>query len=46
LRVLVAVRQVCRELDGIVPSTRLIDELLDERSKLIESVEGRRRSNP
>jgi hypothetical protein len=35
LRLLAAVRQVCRELDGTVPSTRLIDTLLDERAELI-----------
>jgi hypothetical protein len=34
LRLLVAVRRVCRELDGNVGSTRLIDELLDERGEV------------
>jgi hypothetical protein len=34
LRLLVAVRRVCREHDGRVPSTRLIDVLLDERGGL------------
>jgi hypothetical protein len=32
LRLLVAVRRVCREHDGQVPSTGLIDALLDERA--------------
>jgi hypothetical protein len=31
LRLLAAVRRVCREQDGRVPSVRLIDALLDER---------------
>lgn len=34
LQLLVAVRPVCREQDGRVPSVRLIDALLDERSEL------------
>gem|GEM_PF-2782082 len=34
LRLLVAVRRVCREDGGTVPSTRLIDALLDERREL------------
>jgi hypothetical protein len=38
LRLLVAVRPVCRELDGTVGSTRLIDTLLDERSSLRANV--------
>jgi hypothetical protein len=37
LRLLVAVRRVCREQDGRVPSVRLIDALLDERSELTGS---------
>jgi hypothetical protein len=32
-----AVRRVCREQDGRVPSVRLIDALLDERSELTGS---------
>jgi hypothetical protein len=28
------VRRVCREADEIVPSSRLVDELLDERAEL------------
>jgi hypothetical protein len=32
LRLLVAVRRGCRELDGRVPSTGPVDALLDERS--------------
>jgi hypothetical protein len=31
LRLLAAVRRVCREQDGILPSTGPLDELLDER---------------
>jgi hypothetical protein len=31
LRLLAAVRPVCREQDGILPSIRPVDELLDER---------------
>ena len=34
LRLLVALRRVCREYDGRVPSMRLVDELLDERREL------------
>jgi hypothetical protein len=34
LRLLVAIRQVCRESGGTVPSIRLIDTLLDERTEL------------
>jgi hypothetical protein len=30
LRLLVAVRRVCREQDGILPSIGPVDELLDE----------------
>lgn len=37
LRLLVAVRRVCREEGGTVPSTRLIDALLDERGELTRS---------
>jgi hypothetical protein len=33
LRLLAAVRRVCRECDGSVPSMTLVDELLDERSE-------------
>jgi hypothetical protein len=32
LRLLTAVRRVCREYDGRVPSMTLVDELLDERA--------------
>jgi hypothetical protein len=31
LRLLAAVRRVCREQDGILPSIGRVDELLDER---------------
>jgi hypothetical protein len=34
LRLLAAVRQVCREQDGVLPSIRPVDELLDERREL------------
>jgi hypothetical protein len=34
LRLLIAVRRSCQELDGRTPSTRLIDSLLDERAQL------------
>lgn len=34
LRVLAAVRRVCRELGGTVPSIGPVDELLDERGGL------------
>ena len=34
LRLLAAVRRVCREYDGRVPSMTLVDELLDERREL------------
>jgi hypothetical protein len=34
LRLLAAVRRVCREEGGTVPSTRLIDALLDEPREL------------
>ena len=32
LRLLAAVRRVCREQDGILPSIGPVDELLDERT--------------
>jgi hypothetical protein len=35
LRLLAAVRRVCREQDGILPSIGSVDELLDERSELV-----------
>jgi hypothetical protein len=34
LRLLAAVRRVCREQDGVLPSIGPVDELLDERSEL------------
>jgi hypothetical protein len=34
LRLLAAVRRVCREQDGILPSIGPVDALLDERSEL------------
>jgi hypothetical protein len=34
LRLLAAVRRVCREYDGRVPSITLVDELLDEHAEL------------
>lgn len=34
LRLIAAVRRVCREYDGRVPSMTLVDELLDERREL------------
>jgi hypothetical protein len=34
LRLLAAVRRVCREQDGILPSIGPVDELLDERREL------------
>jgi hypothetical protein len=34
LRLLAAVRRVCREQDGILPSIGPVDELLDERSSI------------
>jgi hypothetical protein len=37
LRLLAAVRRVCRELGGTVPSVGSVDELLDERSELTGS---------
>jgi hypothetical protein len=37
LRLLAAVRRVCREIDGTVPSMTLVDALLDERSQLTGS---------
>ena len=37
LRLLAAVRRVCRELDGTLPSIGPVDELLDERSELTGS---------
>jgi hypothetical protein len=40
LRLLAAVRRVCRDQDGRVPSVRLIDALLDERSELDRKLTG------
>jgi hypothetical protein len=40
LRLLAAVRRVCREQDGRVPSVRLIDALLYERSELDRKLTG------
>jgi hypothetical protein len=37
LRLIAAVRRVCREYDGSVPSMTLVDELLDERGELTGS---------
>jgi hypothetical protein len=37
LRLLAAVRRVCREHGGTVPSMGLVDELLDERGELTGS---------
>jgi hypothetical protein len=37
LRLLAAVRRTCREIDGRVPSTTLVDALLDERGELTGS---------
>lgn len=37
LRLLAAVRRVCREEGGTVPSMDLVDALLDERSELTGS---------
>ena len=34
LRLLAAVRRVCREQDGVLPSIGPVDELLDERREL------------
>jgi hypothetical protein len=34
LRLLVAVRRACREIDGRVPSITLVDALPDERTEL------------
>ena len=34
LRLLAAVRRVCREEDGVLPSIGQVDELLDERREL------------
>ena len=34
LRLLAAVRRVCREQDGVLPSIGTVDELLDERREL------------
>jgi hypothetical protein len=36
LRLLAAVRRVCREYDASVPSIMLVDELLDERRALTD----------
>jgi hypothetical protein len=37
LRLTAAVRRVCREYDGRVPSITLVEELLDERGELTGS---------
>jgi hypothetical protein len=37
LRLLAAVRRVCREQDGMLPSIGPVDELLDERGELAGS---------
>jgi hypothetical protein len=38
LRLPAAVRRVCREYDGRVPSTTLVDALLDERTEVARSM--------
>jgi hypothetical protein len=40
LRLLVAVRRVCREQDGRVPAIGPVDELLDQRRELTGSSPG------
>jgi hypothetical protein len=40
LRLLAAVRRVCREKDGRVPSIGPVDELLDERRELDRKLTG------
>jgi hypothetical protein len=40
LRLLAAVRRVCREQDGILPSFGPVDELLDERRELDRKLTG------
>jgi hypothetical protein len=40
LRLLAAVRRVCREQDGRVPSVRLIDALLNERREIDRKLTG------
>jgi hypothetical protein len=40
LRLLVAVRRVCREQDGMLPSIGPVDEPLDERRELDRKLTG------
>jgi hypothetical protein len=40
LRLLAAVRGVCREQDGVLPSVGPVDELLDERRELVRELTG------
>jgi hypothetical protein len=40
LRLLAAVRRVCREQDGVLPSIGPVDELLDERRELVRKLTG------
>jgi hypothetical protein len=40
LRLLAAVRRMCREQDGVLPSIGPVDELLDERRELDRKLTG------
>jgi hypothetical protein len=40
LRLLAAVRRVCREQDGVLPPIGPVDELLDERRELDRKLTG------
>jgi hypothetical protein len=40
VRLLAAVRQVCRELDGVLPSLGPVNDLLDERRELDRKLTG------